>query len=160
MKRVSTAFLKAAVIVIGIPVLAACIFVVPAFGNFAAHFFPEFSAMKIVVMLYMYVTVLPFYFALYKAYQLLNYIDQGRAFSELSVQALQVIKRCAVIISALYVLFLPMVYLLAEYDDAPGLILIGLFIVFAALVIAVFAAVLQKLLQEAIDIKSENDLTV
>lgn len=55
--------------------------------------FPEFSAMKIVVMLYMYVTVLPFYFALYKAYQLLNYIDQGRAFSELSVQALQVIKR-------------------------------------------------------------------
>jgi hypothetical protein len=28
------------------------------------------------------------------------------------------------------------------------------------MVIAVFAAVLQRLLQEAIDIKSENDLTV
>jgi len=31
---------------------------------------------------------------------------------------------------------------------------------FTSAVIAVFAAVLQKLLKEAIDIKSENDLTV
>jgi capsular polysaccharide biosynthesis protein len=33
-------------------------------------------------------------------------------------------------------------------------------IIFASLVIAVFAAVLQKLIKNAIDIKSENDLTV
>jgi hypothetical protein len=32
--------------------------------------------------------------------------------------------------------------------------------IFASMVIAVFAAVLQRILQEAIDIKSENDLTV
>ena len=38
--------------------------------------------------------------------------------------------------------------------------LVGLVIIFASMVIAVFAAVLQRLLQEAIDIKSENDLTV
>ncbi|MED4598856.1 DUF2975 domain-containing protein, partial [Bacillus subtilis] len=41
-----------------------------------------------------------------------------------------------------------------------GIIVIGLVIIFASMVIAVFAAVLQKLLKEAIDIKSENDLTV
>ena len=45
-------------------------------------------------------------------------------------------------------------------DDAPGVILIGLILIFASMVIAVFAAVLQKLLKEAIDIKSENDLIV
>ncbi|MGO4375941.1 DUF2975 domain-containing protein, partial [Paenibacillus sp. MCAF20] len=45
-------------------------------------------------------------------------------------------------------------------DDAPGIILVGMVLIFASLVIAVFAAVLQKLLKEAIDIKSENDLTV
>ena len=49
---------------------------------------------------------------------------------------------------------------MAEIDDAPGIIVIGLVIIFASMVIAVFAAVLQRLLQEAIDIKSENDLTV
>ena len=49
---------------------------------------------------------------------------------------------------------------MAEMDDAPGIILIGMVVIFASMVIAVFAAVLQRLLQEAIDIKSENDLIV
>lgn len=55
---------------------------------------------------------------------------------------------------------MPFVYFLAEKDDAPGLIIIGFVPIFASIVIAVFAAVLQRLLQEAINIKSENDLTV
>ena len=64
------------------------------------------------------------------------------------------------IISGLYVVILPFVYIVAELDDAPGLIIVGMVPIFASMVIAVFAAVLQRLLQEAIDIKSENDLTV
>lgn len=88
------------------------------------------------------------------------YIDRNEAFSELSVRALKNIKYCAVAISILYVAGLPLLYLIAEADDAPGVILIGLVIIFASMVIAFFAAVLQRLLKEAIDIKSENDLTV
>ena len=48
----------------------------------------------------------------------------------------------------------------AELDDAPGVVIVGMISIFAPMVIAVFAAVLQRLLQEAITIKSENDLTV
>jgi len=48
---------------------------------------------------------------------------------------------------------------LTKADDAPG-ILIGLVVMFASLVVAVFAAVLQRLLQDAIDMKEENDLIV
>jgi len=55
---------------------------------------------------------------------------------------------------------MPLFYLFAEKDDAPGVILIGMVIIFASMVIAVFAAVLQKLLKNVLDIKSENDLTV
>ncbi len=55
---------------------------------------------------------------------------------------------------------MPLIYYAAEVDDAPGLILIGMVIICASFVVAVFAAVLQKLLENAIDIKSENDLTV
>ena len=50
---------------------------------------------------------------------------------------------------------LPFVYVVAEKDDAPGLILMGMVPRFASLVIAVFSAVLQRLLQGAIDIKSK-----
>ncbi|CAM4298426.1 cellulose synthase/poly-beta-1,6-N-acetylglucosamine synthase-like glycosyltransferase [Paenibacillus endophyticus] len=160
MKRGSTFFLKAAVILIGIPVLALCIFLVPEIANFAVELYPDHPYLKYLVYMDLYAAAIPFYFALYQAFKLLSYIDKNIAFSEISVRALNSIKYCAIIISSLYVLGLPLFYLIAERDDAPGFILIGLVMIFTSLVIAVFAAVLQRLLQEAIAIKSENDLTV
>ncbi|MFC9597011.1 DUF2975 domain-containing protein [Peribacillus butanolivorans] len=160
MKRGTTLFLKIAVILIGIPVLALCIFLVPEIAKFAAELYPDMTYIKYLVLIDLYASAIPFYFALYQAFKLLSYIDMNKAFSELSVRALTKIKYCAITISILYVVGMPLFYLIAELDDAPGIILIGLVIIFASMVIAVFAAVLQRLLQEAIDIKSENDLIV
>ncbi len=158
MKRYSTIFLKIAVILIGVPVLALCIFGAVQLTNNPVN--PDYASMIYPILIGMFVSVVPFFVALYQALKLLGYIDKNIAFSELSVKALKNIKYCAVIISALYVMVIPFVYLLAEKDDAPGLIIIGMIPIFASLVIAVFSAVLQRLLKEAIDIKSENDLTV
>lgn len=160
MKQGSTLFLKIAVILIGIPILALCIFLVPEIANFSAALYPDFSLMKYFVYLDLYAAAIPFYIALYQAFKLLSYIDKNKAFSELSVRALKIIKYCAITISIIYVIGMPLFYLIAEGDDAPGIILIGMVTIFASMVIAVFAAVLQRLLQEAIHIKSENDLTV
>ncbi|CAH1057508.1 DUF2975 domain-containing protein [Paenibacillus pseudetheri] len=160
MERGSTLFLRGAVILIGIPVLALCIFVVPGIASFAAELYPDYSLLKYLIAIDLYASAIPFYFALYQAFKLLGYIDKNNAFSEMSVQVLKKIKYCAITISGLYVVGMPLFYLMAEKDDAPGIIVIGLIIIFASMVIAVFAAVLQKLLKEAIDIKSENDLTV
>ncbi|CAI6276233.1 putative membrane protein YoaS [Bacillus subtilis] len=147
-------------VLIGIPILALCIFLVPKIANYSAELFPNIAYIKYLVFIYLYVTAIPFYFALYQAFKLLSYIDKNKAFSGLSVRALKNIKYCAVTISIFYAAGMPVFYLMAEIDDAPGIIVIGLIIIFASMVIAVFAAVLQKLLKEAIDIKSENDLTV
>lgn len=160
MKRGTTLFLKLALLIIGIPVLALCLFAIPEIASYAAELYPDRVYLKYLVYLDLYATAIPFYIALYQAFKLLNYIDSSKAFSALSVQALKQIKRCAVAFGGLYVVGLPLFYLVAERDDAPGVIVIGLVLIFAALVIAVFAAVLQMLLQEAIEIKSENDLTV
>ncbi|MGA4921969.1 DUF2975 domain-containing protein [Bacillus subtilis] len=160
MNRMSTIFLKIALVLIGIPILALCIFLVPKIANYSADIFPNIAYIKYLVFIYLYVTAIPFYFALYQAFKLLSYIDKNKAFSGLSVKALKNIKYCAVTISIFYAAGMPVFYLMAEIDDAPGIIVIGLIIIFASMVIAVFAAVLQKLLKEAIDIKSENDLTV
>lgn len=160
MERGTTLFLKVAVIVIGIPVLALCIFLVPEIANFAAELYPDHTYLKYLVLIDLYAAAIPFYFALYQAFKLLSYIDKNKAFSELSVRVLKNIKYCAITISSLFVVGMPLFYLIAEKDDAPGIIVIGMVLIFASMVIAVFAAVLQKLLKEAIDIKSENDLTV
>ncbi|WP_058309139.1 DUF2975 domain-containing protein [Gracilibacillus massiliensis] len=163
MKRGSTLFLKIAIILIGIPVLALCILLLPKIAMEAIEQAKNGAELAYVVfgmLIIMYGSTIPFYFALYQAFRLLKYIDENQAFSQLSVRSLNKIKKCAIIISGLYVVSLPLVYIIAEWDDAPGLILIGMVIVGASMVIAVFAAVLQRLLQEAINIKSENDLTV
>jgi hypothetical protein len=90
----------------------------------------------------------------------LVYIDKHQAFSELSVAALRKIKYCAVTISALYAAGMPWIFRVADMDDAPGVVAIALTIIFASLVVSTFAGVLQKLVQNAMEIKSENDLTV
>jgi hypothetical protein len=160
MERGTTLFLKAAVILIGIPGLAFCIFLVPEIANFVVELYPDSAYLKYLVFIDLYAAMLPFYFALYQTLRLLSYIDKNIAFSDLSVRALKNIKYCAIIFSGLYVVGMPLFYLIAEQDDAPGVIVIGMVIIFASLVVAFFAAVLQRLLKEAIDIKSENDLTV
>ncbi|MBM7587343.1 hypothetical protein JOC86_003916 [Bacillus pakistanensis] len=158
MKHGSTLFLKIAVFLIGTPVLALCIYGLPWLANHPVN--PDYAYILYPIVIGMYVSAIPFYIALYQAFRLLIYIDKNKAFSELSVKALKKIKLCAMTISGLYLVMLPFVYLVAEKDDAPGLIIIGMVPIFASMVIAVFAAVLQRLLQEAMDIKSENDLTV
>jgi len=158
MKKYSTIFLKLAVIFIGTLVLALCIFGSiwlannPVNSNYTHILYP--------IIIGILISALPFFVALYQALRLLGYIDRNIAFSELSVKALKNIKYCAVTICTLYAIIMPFVYVVAEKDDAPGLIIIGMVPIFASVVIAVFAAVLQRLLKQAIDIKSENDLTV
>lgn len=160
MNRGSTLFLKTAVILMGIPVLALCIFGLSRFDPNSPYWqLPELASLQYPLLIGMYAAMIPFFFALYQTLKLLSYIDKNEAFSELSVKALKNIKYCAITIIILYVLEMPFLYLLTKVDDAPG-ILIGMVVIFASMVIAVFAAVLQKLLQDAIDIKVENDLIV
>ncbi|PIC87291.1 hypothetical protein CSV72_04785 [Sporosarcina sp. P20a] len=163
MKRGTTLFLKIAVIFIGIPVLALCIFLLPQIASEASEAADrgwDFAYVVYSILAIMYISVIPFYFALYQTFNLLNFIDKNQAFSKLSVRALKKIKYCAILISGLYVVALPFIFIMAEIDDAPGLVIVGMIPIFASIVIAVFAAVLQRLLKEAIDIKEENDLIV
>ena len=154
MNRGSTMFLRAVIFLIGIGVLALCVFVLPRIiGSIDVGGYDP-------ILIGMYVPAIPFFTALWQALALLGYIDANTAFSPLSVKALKNIKYCALAISGLYAAGMPYIFYVADKDDAPGVVLIGLIIVFASLVIAVFAAVLQSLLQSAIAIKSENELTV
>jgi hypothetical protein len=154
MKQGSTLFLKGVVIVLGVTTLAVCIFGIPY-----AISTDQTGAYR-PILLGMYVPAIPFFLALYQAFKLLIYIDKNQAFSELSVRALKNIKYCAVTISGMYAAGMPYIYQVADKDDAPGVVAIGLVIVFASIVIATFAAVLQKLIQNGLEIKSENELTV
>lgn len=152
LKRSSTIILRIALASLGLAVLALCVCVLPVGIREAAPYRPIF--------LMMYVSAVPFYIALYQAWKLLQAIDKDTAFAATSIQALRAIKWCAIVISTLYALSTPLLYHLADIDDAPGVLALGLVIIFAAVVVATFGAVLQVLLERAVTLKSENDLTV
>ena len=59
MKR-ETLFLKVAVILMGIPVLALCVFLVPAISNFMEGLYPEAAYLQYLIMIGLYATAIPF----------------------------------------------------------------------------------------------------
>jgi len=160
MKRGSTIFLRATIVVMGLVVLALCIFALPSMWKGGSEEYPTAGRAIFLIMMGMYLTAVPFFIALWQTLKLLSYIDKKNAFSDLSVNALRNIKRCATTIAVLYLAGVPLLIPIAEADDAPGLMVIGFAIACTPIVVAVFAAVLQKLLQNAIEMKSENELTV
>lgn len=108
----------------------------------------------------LYVPVVPFFLALHQALKILDNIEKNKAFSITSITAFKKIKYCALLISALFTIGMPYIFYIADRDDAPGVAAMGFVIIGASFVIATAAAVFQSLVQNAVDIKSENDLTV
>ena len=159
MKR-ETFFLKAVVVLMGLPVVALCIFIIPEIAAFLVELVPSLTYLQYPFMIGLYASAGIYFVALHQVFKLLGYIDMDLAFSDLTVQVLKNIKLCAAAIGGLFILFMPLIFMMGDLDDAPGLVLIGLIIIFACMVIAVFAAVLQKLLKNAIAIKQENDYTI
>lgn len=160
MKRVSTIFLQAVIVLLGIGVLAALLWEPQVEGRnvnatqFEIYFKDPFLA-------YIYIAFVPFFVGLYQAFKMLGYARRDEIFSERSVRALRTIKYCA-ITTAIFILGAEgylFIFVRGE-DDIAGGVAMGVFIIFVSAVIATAAAVFERILQNAVDIKSENDLTV
>jgi len=110
---------------------------------------------------YAYLASIAFFIALFKAFTLLGYIGQNKVFSLNSVRALRTIKYCAMILVAMIGAAVAYLFIAVRgKDDIAGGVAMGVVLIFVSTVIATAAAVFERLLQNAVDIKSENDLTV
>lgn len=144
MKKGPIFFLKGAVVLFGLIVLAIYVFAIPRIiGSISLNGYDP-------ILIGIYLPAIPFFIVIYQTLKLLTYISKDKAISNLSVKALEIIKYCAIIISALYVVGLPYIFQVAEKDDAPGVVALGLIFVFIPIVIAVFATVLKNILQNAL----------
>jgi hypothetical protein len=161
MKRHSTIFLQVVIVLIGIGALALMLWEPHVEGRnahatlFQIYFHDPFLA-------YAYIASISFFVALSQAFKLLGYIGQNKVFSLKSVKAIRTIKYCAMILIAFIVgaeAYFRTVQR-GKGEDIAGGVAIGLVMIFLSVVIATAAAVFERLLQSAVDIKSENDLTV
>ena len=106
------------------------------------------------------ISMLPFLFIFYQSYQLLNFIDKNQSLTDHSVGALKNIKRTSLLISLMYLVGSPYIFMVAEKDDAPGVVVLNLLLIIGPFTVGVFASILQKLLINAIEYKSETELTI
>ncbi|KAA6336047.1 hypothetical protein EZS27_015772 [termite gut metagenome] len=159
MKRCSIVFLQAVIVLIGIVALAVLIWFPLTEGRAAS--LDLFSVYFDPFILYGYVASIAFFVALYKAFKLLGYIGQNKVFSSNSVKTLKSIKYCAIVLSILIVtagLYIRIFH--SKEDDPAGFLAICIVTTFVSIVVATAAAIFEKILQNAIDMKSENDLTI
>ncbi len=112
------------------------------------------------LILYTYIASIPFFIALYQAIKLLGYVDGNKVFSQASVNAVKNIKYCIFAFSGFILLGLLYINLFVRDEDPAGVTSLGIFITFASIILATATAIFQRLLQNGIDLKSENDLTV
>jgi hypothetical protein len=160
MKRSSTIFLQVVIVLIGIGALALMLWE-PHLEGRNAHATLFEIYFKDPFLAYAYIASISFFMELYQAFKLLGYIGRNEVFSQRSVRALRTIKYCAMALVAFIVGAEAYIFIVQRgKDDIAGGVAIGLGMIFLSAVIGTAAAVFERLLQSAVDIKSENDLTV
>ena len=159
MKKSSTRFLQIVIVILGIVALAIMIRFPLTEGR--AVNLDLFSIYSDPFIIYGYVVSIAFFVALWEAYKLLGYIRQNKVFSLSSVRALRTIKYCAIVLSISIVMAALYIRIFHATDDDPaGFLAMCIVTTFVSIVIATVAAVFERTLQSAVDIKSENDLVV
>ncbi|MCA9262723.1 MAG: DUF2975 domain-containing protein [Planctomycetales bacterium] len=161
MKRSSIIFLQIVIVLIGGVALALLLWEPQVEGRnkdatqFQIYFQDPFLAL-------VYVGSIPFFAALYQAIRALGYIGKNQVFSSKVVKALGVIRYCALAIIGFVLVEEVWIHLVNGRDnDNPGApIFLGLLIILPSLVVATTARMLEQIVQDAVDLKSENDLTV
>ena len=160
MKKSSTIFLQVVIVLIGIGALALLLWE-PHIEGRNAHATLSEIYFKDPFLAYMYTGSIAFFVALYQAFRLLGYIGRNEVFSQRSVKALRTIKYCAMTLVAFIVGAEAYFFIVVRgKDDIAGGVMMGLLMIFVFVVIATAAAVFERIVQNAVDIKSENDLTV
>ena len=160
MKRGSTIFLQVVAALFGVGVFALLLWEPQVEGRnvnaaqFEIYFKDPFLA-------YIYLAFVPFFVGLYQAIKMLGYARSDEIFSSRAVRALAIVKYCAIAVALFIVGAEAYIFIFVRgTDDVAGGVMMGVFIIFVSAVIGTAAAVCERILQNAVNIKSENDLTV
>jgi hypothetical protein len=158
MKSGAILVLRAVVVLIGIGALA-FLLVEPHFEGRNAHASLFAIYFKDPFLAYAYVAAIPFFVGLFQAFKVLGYAGRNKAFSPPAVKAVRTIKFCALALIG-FVVGAEIIIMLNESDDRAGGVFMGGLIFCASLVVAAAMTVLERILQNVLDMKSEHDLTV
>lgn len=158
MKFGASVFLRGVLLLIGLGALA-FLLIEPHYEGRNAHATLFAIYFKDPFLAYAYVASIAFFVGLYHAFKVLAYAGRNEEFSFAAVRSVRTIKYCAFALIG-FVVGGEVFIMLHESDDRAGGVFMGVLIFFGSIVVATGMAILERTLQNALDMKSENDLTV
>ena len=158
MKRGATVFLRAVLVLVGIGALTFLLWEPHLEGRnanatvFAIYFRDPFLA-------YVYAGSIPFFVGLYHGVKVLASAGRNEEFSPSVVKSLRTIRYCAIALIGFTAIGEVLLFM-GDNDDRPAAVFMGLVVILPSIIVATAMTVLERALQNAVDIKSEHDLTV
>ena len=156
MKKASILFLQGVILLIVIVAIGILIRFPSTEGR--AKNLDTFNIYTDPFILYGYTISIPFFVVLYNTLKLLRLISQNNAFSRNAVITLRKIKYCLIILSSL-ILFAGLYIRLFHHknDDPAGFLALCILTTFITLIVFTAVSVFEKIVENGVDIKSENE---
>jgi len=145
--RISTIFLQAVTVLVGIGAVALLLWEPHIEGRnahatlFQIYFNDPFLA-------FAYIASLSFFAGLYQVFRLLGYARHNEMFSQASVKAMRTIRFCATAMIG-FVAASEIFIMLGDSDDRAGGVFMGVLIAFGAAVVVAAAAMFERILRDA-----------
>ena len=151
-------YLKVILAVIGVCGLVVYFLILPTCGESLHASFPEFSAWHWPWLIFLWITAIPCYAALFFGWRIACNIGQDKSFSLENARLLQIIAWLVAGVTLYY--FIGNVVFLFLNMNHPGIMLIALLICAAGVAITIAAICLSHLVKKAADLQEQSDLTV
>ncbi|MDO5063007.1 MAG: DUF2975 domain-containing protein [Peptostreptococcaceae bacterium] len=157
-QRELSIWLKALLAVSGILGLFLCFGLAPNVGLNLAKMDPSRKYMFWPCLIFIWIACIPIYMALYQAWMIFTNVGEDNSFCEDNMLRLKKISRLSIVVVMMYSLAafgLLFMNLVSIY------IFLAIFVIlFASIFVAVSSAVLSHLVNKAVELKNENDLTI
>lgn len=148
MKKWASLFLKLSVIACAIPVLFFCIRILPGIISGALGEYPELLWAKYPMYIGFYLSGVLSLYVFSQTFRLLRLVDKGQVKDSMTHGILKTIRWSSLSISLVYLMMSPVVYYVADHEDAPGILLIELIILFVWIAVASLSIIFSSLLVE------------
>lgn len=151
-------WLRLVIVGTGICALAVYLVIVPSYGVSVAARNPEFAYRYWPWLIFIWLTAVPCFAALFLGWRIAANIGRDRSFTMENADKLKWISWLAAGDAAFF--FIGNVLYLALNLSHPGVTLLSLLVVFAGVALSVGAAALSHLVRKAAILQSESDLTI
>ena len=127
-----------------------------------AHKVPSFEGIRIASLVFLYITSIPFYMAIFQALRICNNIIESKPFAKSNIYYFNFARWCAVPVAVAYFLGAIGAYIFTAGRGTPAITLVVAMaaVAFFALIVSLACSVMVELFKRANELQEENAMTI